>query len=820
MNQFKVSLILGAGLALFLGNAMANPGQLCDYKEARKAYDTLVRDKNASLGDISNAFSRVLSSTNITLDAKSQNYFDFAVLHKNRKLTEEALSLFEAAANVDGAKASIRARALTEEANYLRRFNFDDKFGTYHSDDLKKALEVFSKVESIPGLSGMEIINARENVAKALLDIAQGVTPEALAIYESLPKIPGLSEDDIFDAENKLSEFYLKALSYDKSRVIAEKLLNTAFAKNMHPNTKTSIARRLLTIAEKTKGSDEVARLISSSPIKDAINLKDLGQYLLDAGRTQEAIAKFRAYLADEKEALRYRTDFLSGDLIKSLGVKDQKLIATEYEKMLLEYTSKNSAEWTKILTAIDKGGWRSIRNTAIGQKKSFNDWLFALNAKAPKEFQLPVDAQFRLALKTSDPSKAMNLAKEVIASEKTQADVKRKAAFYVAIMGSNEAAALKGVIAAINAGENIDAGKMANQLKEATIFALELGKEKTARTIYGDYLGRFITNTARSLDCQFVKNAPENISDILSSKMYRESKKGLVDRKYGNNLKHLLETDAAITGRKLSEGDASTPPPELFTFCDEKGVKILINVFVSKEEIAKFKAGFGGLPGYEAYLASGIDDPYSCFLFGPPETIIETDFVTQYDNGTGFRGLTTRKNNILISHYTTEKSVATLLSVSWNAYFHRIPSEGDKWYFEPLVWTQGGLSWGGSESVHNRSSYGAFVFKNMTKENRIAIKRSLLPTALGLYNNSKSSRNGCIEIWLDNELGDRDFYFKSLKPVVDKLDGFANKIKLDMTDVEVEEVFDNAANDMFNIEYVVSQLRREYLDEKRVSGE
>ena len=192
--------------------------------------------------------------------------------------------------------------------------------------------------------------------------------------------------------------------------------------------------------------------------------------------------------------------------------------------------------------------------------------------------------------------------------------------------------------------------------------------------------------------------------------------------------------------------------------------------------------------------------------------------FVTQYDNA-NFRRARQDDGAFTIQHQILDNGVATLIAFSWKAFFNRLPADGDAWSFEALHWEQGGYSWGGSQSVHNRSSFGSLVFANLTEANRRAIKRRLIPAAAAVYRNEIRPANGCVEIWEDPELGDRDFFSAAIKPLRETLDGYLKQVAPTMTDAEVDLLFDKAVPQWMNIKYVVADLRRAALAERRISG-
>ncbi|MEG1979196.1 MAG: hypothetical protein RR060_00650, partial [Victivallaceae bacterium] len=79
-------------------------------------------------------------------------------------------------------------------------------------------------------------------------------------------------------------------------------------------------------------------------------------------------------------------------------------------------------------------------------------------------------------------------------------------------------------------------------------------------------------------------------------------------------------------------------------------------------------------------------------------------------------------------------------------------------------------------------------------------------------YNREWSANNGYGEIWMDPELGDRTFYKLVVEPLRQELDVYAAKIKPDMSDADVNAVFDAAGARLMNIKFDLAKLRADYL--------
>ncbi len=292
---------------------------------------------------------------------------------------------------------------------------------------------------------------------------------------------------------------------------------------------------------------------------------------------------------------------------------------------------------------------------------------------------------------------------------------------------------------------------RIAEALKNYARFALSISKEDMARALWDARNAMILSLPKPTLKVPFVQNGPKDIAEFMASDYIKNPENiGVLDRKFGNNLQFLLETDSAITGRTVTAGDANNKNFTTFTAtCDEEGVRLFFMMPTTKENVEKMRLGYGGFGGFETYLATGFDQPYTCLLIDcPPNMGVYDTFVTMYDNRFYQRALASKKN-IAYDFKLVGDQVLLLITVDWTAVANGIPENGSKWEFEPIHWEKGGYSWGGSESVHNRSSYGQLIFDNMTPENVTKIKRRLLSFAKKAYNRENSSRDGgLLEHW------------------------------------------------------------------------
>jgi len=355
-----------------------------------------------------------------------------------------------------------------------------------------------------------------------------------------------------------------------------------------------------------------------------------------------------------------------------------------------------------------------------------------------------------------------------------------------------------------------------AEKLSKAAKWLLKGGDETAARRVWAKREAIVPTPAQPVLDMAYWADAPHDIRGIVESERYRKAEKGYLNRRYGNNLKFLIETDSALLGRQMTTDDGkSFRPTEIFAFWDSFGVKILVRSFV--DDPVAMKDGLLDPGGYEAYLATGIDDPYHCVMIDAHENGCHDDtFVTQYDNGTGFRRFSAKDRTLRVDTLYLEDGAAALLSVPWSAAFAAVPWKREAWFFEAIHWAHGGLSWGGSTSVHYRSMFGKLRFTGGDEASYAAVKRQLIFAAKAKLQNVQSPRqNGCVERWMDPELGDQEFYLARVKPLVTRLSAALGAVNAKTDAAGVCKVYDEAVDETLNIEYLVSRLRTEWVEEK-----
>lgn len=813
-QTLRIALILLSGAVLLQAADSAAPAPGEATRGLVATAQKLARDRNSDPAAVSNAFAQVLTAADLTPEGRAQALLGLGQFYLGRNQAGAGHSFLEQAAAVAEAPVGVRIQALRTRADVLFKDNFKGAFASYFTKGIDAAAEIHRRILALPGISNSDKLAARRDLANCLLEKLD--VDGANAMLKEAAALPGLTDEERETAVGNQADALYRQLAFEQALPLYESL----WRPDLHIHRRRAIESRILAITRRLKGADAAIALMRDKFPADPMRLANAYR---DEGRTDEALKQYDAILA--AEAAKEKPDTrLQGDALRTvinmMGEKSWAEFRQAIEPRLAKYPGLD-ADMTRHMQN------HPFTRSAVADHPDFIQWHAGRRARLPD----PQPAARRAApdgklmetrIRQGNAEQALLQCMALLVDTNTPPALRMSAALNRLVIESRDRApeALRQVTAALNADPLLKTGQVARAeaLLACARTAMSVRLFATARALYAEREKMLVPADRPSLTCPFVAKAPKTVAEFRDSAHFRNAaNRARVDRKYGDNLQFLLDTDANITGRRVTGGDGNLKPTEFTALCDEEGVAIFL--FAPTEKARAIEAGFEGMGGYEMYLAAGPEDPYDCFLVDMPPDGGTTIFNTQYNNA-GYRQLDMRKGNISVTHRFYDDGIATLIRVSWKAYFNRLPSDGTVWDFEVCHWDKGGRTWGGSKSVHNRSSFGALVFANLTPANRLAIQRRVLPAAARVYRNALSSRNGYLEIWQDPELGDQTFFQEVIEPLQQRLSSYLPKVKAGMSDAEVADVFDNAAVEWMNIDYLVAQLRRDYLDARRVSGQ
>ena len=276
------------------------------------------------------------------------------------------------------------------------------------------------------------------------------------------------------------------------------------------------------------------------------------------------------------------------------------------------------------------------------------------------------------------------------------------------------------------------------------------------------------------------------------------------------------LETDVATGREKVTFEEGAKPTRMSFTtMADRDALHLFLRV--EDAEARRVESGAKGGVRTEMYFAPGVNEPYTCFGSNPRDGV-SWDFATSYDSADHKRldrtPLTGRRFRSEVAF--TDNDYIVHIVFPWDDFYQKLPSPSAEWKFECLSWCpDGGFTWGGSVGIHNVSRWGTLKI-DLTPKQLTEIRRGILLRALPDWRKHKYvgpfGALDYFETWADREIGDPDFYKTSLKPLQDELVGYAARIKPDMTDDDVNEVYEKGLVRIKGLKYEIDRLRREYL--------
>jgi tetratricopeptide (TPR) repeat protein len=441
--------------------------------------------------------------------------------------------------------------------------------------------------------------------------------------------------------------------------------------------------------------------------------------------------------------------------------------------------------------------------------------WYAPLLLKAPKlsdkDYAL-VTTRYIDAMAALDVSKAVALAKDAAADPRLNAATQFWALLVnTALSGKN---ADTGKV--IKAEKTLPEKDKAQAVLSAAQTALQAGNEDASRSLYASYEGLFAHSLTATIRSTFVQNAPFDVGSWMNSGLLQNKDiTAKMDRPYGDNLEFLNLTDSSTTGRNAAatdKKDSGSTDTNLHTVFDAQGIHLFFDLHDTQaQEVLDGTIGGGSI---EMYLAPGENQPYYTFIPNLPDGAIDTGpgyFITMYPNGR-WRNPSTDDGTLKTNTHRTKDGFGLSLFLSWDLFYDKLPQNGTKWQFEAIRWTRsGGLSFAGSQSVHNRSSWGDIIFEGMTPEVLTAIKRGIIFDAVAQYKKAKKITQP-VGHWADPELGDPAFFEAKVKPLYARLDAYAEKVNKEMTAADTETLFKEAVPDWMEINFRVEALRAQYL--------
>ncbi len=719
----------------------------------------------------------------------------------------------------------------------------------YFDKWLDMAIEDYRSALQTEDLTNQQKIHLHQLIAEEFLNKMD--IDSANRVLQEATQLDGLNTNDLILARSNQARVFTRQLEPEKAKAIYDEILTSD-----KMGTDQRVIHQIVTERALLEDSiEDQIRFVQQHEPKAITGLASRYRYINNPNTLQSKIQINRIILADQNIDIRTRHAAYT-ELIRSLASSnDYAELDKTYRQYADDFYSANET-----LTHFSPFAGGAFKRLHGGRSQEFAAFIPLAEwfKKTFSDEQIPDSdkADFygyiiNAATQQNDYATVREYTRKIIDQATGLAPDQRLRwlATMEVLNGGNDADKVAASLhKLLKAKTDISAKDYANTLIEGGKFAMVMRNFEVAKRLLEERNKLLVEEPKRSLKLHFIENGPRDITSFLNSEYFRNHQHhGVLDRKYGDNLQFLMDTDTASTGRvmttesgesisldtggsggagaggKLTGSSTSKGEHTFFVAsCDEEKVYFFFFMSCDPERAQKISEGSASIGSFEITLDEGYGNPYSCFIIrGPNNFSFEDSFTTQYNNR-NYRTKRTADNNASAEYRVLPDGVALLISITWDA-FVKLPQNGDKWFFEPIHWEKGGWTWGGSKSVHWHATQGELIFENLTPANLTAIKRRLLHKAKNHFLQETSARaNGYIEIWKDNQLGDQDFYIAKVEDFHKQYLSYAQRIANSekaggtrLTDEEVNTIFDEAYDALINTRFIVAEKRYQYILEK-----
>lgn len=307
-----------------------------------------------------------------------------------------------------------------------------------------------------------------------------------------------------------------------------------------------------------------------------------------------------------------------------------------------------------------------------------------------------------------------------------------------------------------------------------------------------------------------YVPNGPKTADGFARSPLYGEwDKMEASFYPYGDGYGMDSRTDETrnLKGVKKPEINPEYKTGIRVTY-DDEGVHIFMRCLDPGIEDVKLGKRTAG--DFELFFSpGGLDKPYhSIFMSNLPAT--EDPHMADWAMpGKGYR-LT--EDAFVKDAVLTDDGVVAHLGIPWISFYHSLPVEGNLWNFGCIRGGAGGMQTIGGH-VHELSR-GLRLKFNLTEKELVSLKRKVAIQAFNRYSAIRKHDGKFIKTWNDPVLGDPAFFEKKVAPLLESLNKAGERLLAPCADGEVAGIFAEFVPQWAEIEYVISSLRSNYVND------
>jgi len=309
--------------------------------------------------------------------------------------------------------------------------------------------------------------------------------------------------------------------------------------------------------------------------------------------------------------------------------------------------------------------------------------------------------------------------------------------------------------------------------------------------------------------DVQFTEHAPDTASVWVQTKYYNDWE-NMETRFYPygsvSNHSHKKDVEFHLKGAETKKLD-DTYRAGVHFLADKRGLHIYVRL--NTPETEQIRAGLAKGGTLECLFKPGYDEAYHQWFFqNLPGTGEPTEPIWDCPNGK--YQLTTdvmQKDSCI-----TDEACAAHTFIPWEYFCSSLPLNGNMWYYGLQIWDKDSKTLSGSVHEQERMIRLRFHF---TKEQELAVKRFCAIRAYSKYKAVRQDKNGFIEAWKTDLLGDPEFYSECLEQYLRELDEAGETLLKTDSDAQTDSIFNQYASDWMNIRWKIDSMRTKYLKKK-----
>jgi hypothetical protein len=666
------------------------------------------------------------------------------------------------------------------------------------SKDFVKAKAEYAKVASDGKASTAQRVMALNKTAGVLM--AENKMDEARAEYAKIAGIAGATHADIMNAKIATAKSYERQMKFENaSGIYTEIHADPASPRALKVQAIRGNAAIIMGKYKYDESRAEYAKILS---LPDT-GPKDKAEVAMDIARTYEV----------QKDFAKAREEYSKASgvegLDKTVKAKVLAAIARTYKDELdLVNMKKTMTSIAELVPAPDYSLLRDYANLAAFMEDSKEEvaiWtqIMAIPGIANAQYADAVFRKIGVLAASKQIEEAMKLATDAAADTRMSEEQK----FLAALLSAGFNAPKEGMMDIKSLPvTSLNAEKQAKLYTDAAKVFMRARNYEVAK-LFGSKSDAMFPAAPRNVyECKFMDKAPVGVSGWQNSDIVKDpSRRETRFEEYDKKAAAVLINDVNAV-RDVGTGDAKKNNASFYMAADSRGWHIYVHC--KDDQVEQVLAGLTGGGSLEMFFVPGKGECYYQWIMRLPSG--ETSFYPWMSPNRNFRKM---DDCFKAEVAPVDDGFGVYMFFPWDFVYDKIPKEGDLWTFGLVNWSRsGGFTWGSGE-VHELNKFGKVKFSGVEKY-MPAIKRAIVMKAFANYKKAAASAT---TFWKDEVKGDQNFYNKVLLPKIEKFNELGKLVKPEMTRADTDMLFEQAVPDWMEFDYLVSELRSEYLQNRLI---